>query len=71
VENDKMLEINVEAMVGSDIEDVTKDLLDLARRLNLRVNCDFNGTRLSMGPNGNAKSMATDYRKHKFDIVVQ
>lgn len=66
-----MLVINVDLMVGSDIKDVTEDLLDLARRMNVRVDCCFNETKLSMGPNGNAKAMEIDYRKRKFDIIVK
>lgn len=56
------LSLTVEPMVASTIDDVAQDLCELADRLELMVEANFNGVMLRTFPGGNAQKLAAEYR---------
>lgn len=55
------LTLKVTAMAGDNLADVAKEIAVLAIRLDIHVECDFNGVVLIMPPHGSWPKMVAEY----------
>src|SRR5690554_1001844 len=57
------IHVTVEASAGSSIEHVCSEIVDLAQRLMIGVDCKFNDVLLMAGPDTDRNGLAEAYRR--------